>query len=199
MPAFAEDAAQHFWEGEDKLAVGSFVADGSGDPCAGLADPALMTGGAEVAGFAGECEELFVAALWALEAGEPCGEVATPEKSADGVDGILAERPHGGAVFDFVGGNEGVPCVVDNLPEGRCARAAWMVDRGRHGIRGWGVMSAPGGSWVVLGVRRAAGSCAGLMARKAGGPGMSAVGGRHARFSGGTPALCDIFKLLHPC
>ena len=79
VPAFAEDAAQHFWEGEDKLAVGSFVADGSGDPCAGLADPALMTGGAEVAGFAGECEELFVAAIRALEAGEPCGEVATPD------------------------------------------------------------------------------------------------------------------------
>jgi hypothetical protein len=197
VPAFAEDAAQHFWEG--KLAVGSFVADGSGNPCGGLADPALMTGWAEVAGFAGECEELFVAAIRALEAGKTCGEVATPEKSADGVDGILTERPHGGAVVHLVGGNQGIPCVVDDLPEGRCARAAWMVDRGRHGIRGWGVMSAPGGSWVVLGVRRAAGSCAGLMARKAGGPGMSAVGGKLARFSGGTPAPCDIFKLLHPC
>ena len=145
VSAFAEDAAENFWEGEDKLAVGSFVADGSGDPCAGLADPALMTGGAEVAGFAGECEELFVAAIRALEAGEPCGEVATPEKCADGIDGILTERPHRGAVVHLVGGGEGVPCVVDNLPEGRCARAAWMVDRGRHGIRGSWAMSAPGG------------------------------------------------------
>ena len=152
VPAFAEDAAQHFWEGEDKLAVGSFVADGSGDPCAGLADPALMTGGAEVAGFAGECEELFVAAIRALEAGEPCGEVTTAEKCADGVDGILAERPHGGVVVRFVGGKEGVPCVVDDLPERRCARPAWMMDRGRHGIRGRGAMSAPGSWGGVVGI-----------------------------------------------
>ena len=40
VPAFAEDAAEHFWEGEDKLAVGNCVADGGGDPCGGLADPA---------------------------------------------------------------------------------------------------------------------------------------------------------------
>ena len=137
VSAFAEDAAQHFGEREDELAVGDFVADGCGDPCAGLACSALMAGRAEVAGLAGECEELFVAAIGALEAGEACGEVAAPEKGADGVDGIRAERPHGGAVVLFVGGNEGVSCRVDDLPEVRSARAARMVDRGHHGSQGW--------------------------------------------------------------
>jgi hypothetical protein len=64
VSAFAEDAVQHFREGE--LAVGNLVADGSGDPCAGLACSALIAGGAEGAGLAGECEEFFVAAIWAL-------------------------------------------------------------------------------------------------------------------------------------
>jgi len=138
VSAFAEDAAQHFWEGEDELAVRDLVAEVRGDPSAGLASSALMAGVAEVAGLAGECEEFLVAAIWAQEAGETCGEVATPEKGADGVDGILAERPHGGAVVDFVGGDEGVPCVVDDLPERGCAWPAWMVDCGHHGSRGWG-------------------------------------------------------------
>ncbi len=70
VPALAEDAAQHFRDGEDELAVRDFVADGGGDPCAGLAGAALMAGGAEVAGLAGEGEELLVAALGAMEAGE---------------------------------------------------------------------------------------------------------------------------------
>ena len=86
--AFAEDAAQHFRERENKLAVGDLVADGICDPIT-VASSALMAGGAEVAGFAGECEELFVAAIRALEAGEPCGEVAAPEECTDGINGIL--------------------------------------------------------------------------------------------------------------
>lgn len=55
VPAFAEYTTQYFWEGEDELAVGDCVADGIRDPCAGVSDPALMAGGAEVAGFASEC------------------------------------------------------------------------------------------------------------------------------------------------
>jgi len=49
---------------------------------------ALVAGGAEVAGLAGEGEELFVAAIGAMEAGEASGEIAAPEESADGGDGI---------------------------------------------------------------------------------------------------------------
>ena len=32
VAAFAEDAAQDFWDGEDELAVRDFVADAGGDP-----------------------------------------------------------------------------------------------------------------------------------------------------------------------
>jgi transposase len=45
-----------------------FVAYGGGDPIGGLADAALMAGGAEVAAFAGEGEEAFVTAVGAVEA-----------------------------------------------------------------------------------------------------------------------------------
>ena len=128
MSALAEDAAEHFREGEDELAVGNVVADGGGDPLAGLADAALVAGGAEVAGLAGEGEELFVTAFGAMEAGEAGGEIAAPEKGADGGDGIGAQWPHGAAVVLFVAGKEIVPSVVDDLPERRGARAARVVD-----------------------------------------------------------------------
>ena len=45
MAAFAEDAAQDFGDGEDELAVRPGVADAGGDPFAGLAGAALVTGG----------------------------------------------------------------------------------------------------------------------------------------------------------
>ena len=44
VAAFAEDAAEHFRDGKDELAVGDGVADGLGDPCAGLEGAALMAG-----------------------------------------------------------------------------------------------------------------------------------------------------------
>jgi hypothetical protein len=75
--ALAEDAAQHFWDSEDKLAVRDGVADAGGDPFGGLAGAALVAGGADVAGFAGEGEEALVTAVGAVVAGEAGGEVAT--------------------------------------------------------------------------------------------------------------------------
>jgi len=118
VAAFAEDAAQHFGDGKDELAVGDGVADGGGDPCAGLEGAALVAGGAEVAGFAGEGEEVLVAAVGAEESGEACGGVAAAEEVLDVFDGRGAQGAHGGAVVFFVGGEEVVPGVVDELPEG---------------------------------------------------------------------------------
>ena len=132
VPAFAEDAAEHFREGEDELPVRDFVADGGGNPTAGLADAALVAGGAEVAGLAGEGEELFVAAIGTMEAGEAGGEIAAPKEGADGGDGIGAQWSHGAAVVLFVACDEIVPGVADELPEGRGARAARAVDGGHE-------------------------------------------------------------------
>ena len=53
-----------------------------------------------------------------VKAGEAGGEIAAPEKGADGGDGIRAQWSHGAAVVLFVGGEEVVPGVVDDLPEG---------------------------------------------------------------------------------
>ena len=129
--ALAEDGAQHFRKGKHELAVRDVVANGGGDPFAGLPCTALVAGGAEVAGLAGEGEELFLPALGAVEAGEASGEITAPEKGADGGDGLGAQWSHRTAVAPFVVGDEIVPSVVDDLPEGGGARAARMVD-GRH-------------------------------------------------------------------
>ncbi len=67
----------------------------------------------------------------ALEAGEAGGEVAAAEEGLDGGDGGGAQGAKGFAVVLFVVGEEVVPAVVDELPEGRGAGAAGLVD-GRH-------------------------------------------------------------------
>ena len=124
----SHDAAQDFGDGEDELAVRDFVADGGGDPIGGLADAALVAGGAEVAAFAGEGEEAFVAAVGAVEAKETGGEVAAAEEVADGGEDVGPERAEGGAVVFLVAGEEGVPGGGEELPEGRGAGAAGLVD-----------------------------------------------------------------------
>ena len=92
-----------------------------------------------------------MAAGGALEAGEAGGEVATAEEGFDGGGGGRVERAEILAVFGltasmrsgpasrkcryragaFVVGEEFIPAVVDELPEGRGAGAARLVN-GRH-------------------------------------------------------------------
>ena len=81
--------------------------------------------------FAGERRQAFVAAVGALETGEAGGEVAAAKEGLDGGDGGGAERTEGFAVGFLVTGEEVVPAVVDDLPEGRGTGAAGLVD-GRH-------------------------------------------------------------------
>ena len=132
VAAFAKDAAQDLGDGKDELAVGDLVADGGGDPLAGGADAALVAGGAEAA-LAGECEEAFVAAVGALEAGETGGEVTAAEEGLDCGDGGGTQGAEGFPVVFFVVGEEVGPAVLDELPEGRGAGAARLVD-GRHNL-----------------------------------------------------------------
>lgn len=130
LAALAEDAAQEFGNGEDKLAVGDFVADGGGDPVAGGADAALVAGWTEVAALAGEGEQAFVAAVRTLESGEAGGEVAAAEEGFDGGRGCGVQRAEILAVFGFVVGEEFVPAVADELPEGRGSGTAELVSGG---------------------------------------------------------------------
>tara|TARA_B110000879_G_scaffold116820_1_gene155444 strand:- start:91261 stop:91647 length:387 start_codon:yes stop_codon:yes gene_type:complete len=80
VAAFAKDTAQGLGDGEHKLAVGNFVADGIGDPSSNGAGAALVAGGAEVAALAGEGEQAFVTAVGTLEAGEAGGEFTATEE-----------------------------------------------------------------------------------------------------------------------
>ena len=67
-----------------------------------------------------------------MEAGEAGREAAAAEEGADGGDGVRAQRSHGTAVVGFVAGKEIVPGGVDDLPEGRGARAARVVNGGHE-------------------------------------------------------------------
>jgi hypothetical protein len=129
VAAFAEDPTQGSRHGEDELPVGDLMADGVGDPVSGLADPALMAGGAEVAALAGESEELLMAAVRALEPGESGREVAAAVELIDYREGIGPQWSVGLTVRAFVVSEELVPSVVDDLPERRGAGTARAIDR----------------------------------------------------------------------
>ncbi|MGB6219885.1 MAG: hypothetical protein WBG04_02545 [Haloferula sp.] len=129
LAAFAEDPPQDLGDGEDELTVRDFMADGGGDPVAGAAHAALVAGGAEAA-LAGVGEEAFVAAVGTLYTGEAGGKVAATKKTFDGGDGLASERAEAFAMAGFVLGEEVIPAVVDELPEGRGARTPGLVDGG---------------------------------------------------------------------
>ena len=69
-----------------------------------------------------------MAAVWALEAGESCREVAAFVELIDHGDGVFAQGAVGLAVDGFVFGEEWAPGVVDDLPEWGGSGAAWAVD-----------------------------------------------------------------------
>ncbi len=102
VAAFAEDAAEDFGDGEDVLAVGDGLADGGGDPGASLQGASLVARGAEVAGFAGEGEEVLVAAVGSAERGEAGGEVAI--KSLPPYSGLYASPSYTFAATDRLHG-----------------------------------------------------------------------------------------------
>ena len=60
--------------------------------------PAVYSLQPDKAGFAGEGEELFVAAVWAMEAGESGGEVTAFVELIDHSDGVFAQGAVGFAV-----------------------------------------------------------------------------------------------------
>jgi hypothetical protein len=65
-----------------------------GGPTSGLDGPALVAGGAVVAGLVGEVEQVLMAAAGAGEAGETGGKVAAATEGLNGGDGFRPERAH---------------------------------------------------------------------------------------------------------
>ncbi len=113
--------------------MGNGLANGVGDPCAGVEGATLMAGGAEVAGFAGEGDQVLVAAVGTEESGEAGGKVAAAKEVLDVFDGLRTQGAHGGTVVFLVAGEEFFPDAADELPK-RCGpRAAGRVDGGHAG------------------------------------------------------------------
>jgi hypothetical protein len=86
--------------------------------------------GEEVGEFSGADELGFAQGVEEAVAGEAGGEVATAEEGFDGGSGGGVERTEILPVFSLVAGEEVVPAVADELPEGRGAGAAGLVSGG---------------------------------------------------------------------
>ncbi len=115
--SFAKDTTEWPRHSEDELAMGNVEADGLGDPVAGLANAALVAAWAEVAGFAGEGEELFMPAIGTEDAGETSREIAAAVELVDDIHGIGSERSVNFAVSGLVIALEIRPCVMNDLPK----------------------------------------------------------------------------------
>ena len=113
-----EIGAEHFWDGQDVVAVGHGRQDLVEDEAAGGLDVFLVAGGTEPAAFAGEGEQVLVRAVVAANAGKAALEVAALEEFVDdfGNDGAEgAEAGLAGLGVDFL---EVVVVVVGALPQG---------------------------------------------------------------------------------
>ena len=115
---FAEDTAQGPGHGEHELAMRHLEADLVGDPISQGTDAALVAAGTEVSSLAGEGEQLLMAAVGALEAGEAGGEIAAAVELIDHGHGIPTQLTVSPAMVGFVVGDELVPGIVDDLPKG---------------------------------------------------------------------------------
>ena len=97
--------------------MGDVETDRVGDPVGDAADASLVARRAEVAGFTGESEEVFVAAVRALQTGEAGSEISTAIELVDDVDAVWRERSVDPAMTGLVTGEKVVPSVVDDLPK----------------------------------------------------------------------------------
>lgn len=71
--------AQHLWEAENKMPVGNLLDDIHAQPLPEFHHALLMAGGAEVTALAGECEQVFMAAIFAFHTGKTFVQVTAIE------------------------------------------------------------------------------------------------------------------------
>jgi len=107
-------------EGKDEVPVGHDSADLVGDESGLDEGAALVTGRAEAALLAGEGEEVLVAAVGAMKAGEAGVDVAAFEERLDGGGGVGRKTGHRGGV------------IVEDLPDWRGAGLARAVSKADH-------------------------------------------------------------------
>ena len=120
-----KNSAQHAGEREDEVAVRDVLANLGGDGGGFGEGAALVAGSAEAALFTSEGEQVVVAAVGAVEAGEAGMEVAAALKAGQGL---------GGGGFEV---GEAVGVVAEDLPDGRGAGLAWAIAGATHGGGGW--------------------------------------------------------------
>ena len=126
-----EIGAEHFGDGQDVMTVGHGREDAGGEEGGGGLDVFLVAGGTEPAAFAGEGEEVFVAAVVAADPGEAAVEVAAVEEFVDDLGDDGAQGAEAGLVVVRVALDERGEVAVGALPQGRAARVTGAV--GLHG------------------------------------------------------------------
>ena len=115
--SFSEDAAQGPGHGENELPMGNLETDAMSYPVPDLPDAALVATGAEVAGFAGECEKLLVAAVGAEDTGESGGEISAAAELVYDFERVGTEWAVDLSMAGFVVDDKIIPGVMDQLPE----------------------------------------------------------------------------------
>jgi hypothetical protein len=119
-PMPAEDGAQELRQGEHVLAMRDRLEDILLDPFAVEQHALLVVARAEVAGLAGECEQIVVAAGIAVDAGEAVMRIAAFDETLD------RARFHGAAKSARFA--KLLAVALGPAPQGACARVARAIN-----------------------------------------------------------------------
>ena len=139
--------------GEDKMSMGHGCADSVDDEGTFDERAALVARGAEAALLAGKCEEEFVVAVGAIEAGEAGVEVAAIEEGAESGGSLRVKgRQIRGVIVEYLpdaggAGLAGAVADADHLGNG----SRWACRRrgqGRAIPKLWGNSCAPCANWA---------------------------------------------------
>jgi hypothetical protein len=131
-----EVTAEDFRYAEDEMTVGNLLEDIHAEPLSEFHHAFLVAGWAEMAPLAGECEQIFVAAIFTFHAGKAVVQITAIEIT---IDYLLDIRPPEtvlpGEMF-IVDLDKGLKIVLDTAVVIRILLISWAINggRGRHDL-----------------------------------------------------------------
>ena len=120
-------------ETEDDRPVGDRREDISAQPLPEFDHPRLMAGRAEMAARAGECQEIFMAAVFTFHAGTPGVQIAALESARDHLRDVGPPESVVPGDMLVINPDTGFTIVLDAAGVIRRLRISWTIHGGRSG------------------------------------------------------------------
>jgi hypothetical protein len=133
LPIVQEVTAEDFRDTEDDMPVGDLLEDIYAQPLPEFDHPLLMAGRAEMAALAGECQEIFMAAVFTFHAGKPVVQIAALEIAIDHLLDIGPPESVLPREMLVIDPDKGFKIVLYAAVVIRRLRISWTIHGGRSG------------------------------------------------------------------